>query len=241
MWSAILPPIKGCRTGKVLGYYKKEEEAMEARKDAMSSRHHESSDPNTQRRRLKSQRRKINRMHTVRALFGCIDGVRPHEKEHLHDQDDDVGIDKVKRFPKYSRAHAWHPAQHEKARLRKIENHDFFSGEAPPRQDDHEGQQLQQMENTSLPFLQQNKETRKRGNQMFLRHNMLDMGQRQRYDRLDRERRRHNGPTSYNNSFQRQHNMLKLFPGGIAGARRTKEMDAKEDSTVHGYNSAWHC
>ena len=237
MWSAILPPIKGCRTGKVLGYYKKEEEAMEARKHAMSSRRHESSDPNTQRRRLKSQRRKINRMHTVRALFGGIDSV-PHEKEH-------VRIDKVKRFPKYLREHAWHPAQQEKARLRKTENHDFYSGEAPPRHDDHEGltqqqqQKLQQIENTSLPFLQQNKE-RKRGNQMFLRHNMLDMGQRQRYDRLDRERRRHNGPTSYNNSFQRQHNMLELFPGGVAGARRTKEMDANEDG-VHGYNSAWHC
>ena len=169
-WSAAMSANRNDPRSKrtVIGYYKKEKEAIEARKQAMASRHTDISDAATKRKRQRDDRRKVNRMHTARTLMG-------HAPSTIEYQ----------------------PSTHKK---------------------------LPDLENTSLPLITgrtsystsmdlsmdyniSNNRTKK-GNRMFLRENMLDMTQLQRYDRLDRERRRFEGPASYNNAFQRQHSWL---------------------------------
>jgi hypothetical protein len=215
-WSAFIPPDKTDQRSKriVIGYYKKEKDAVEARRQAMHARHPNASDKATNRKRRRDERRKKNRMHTTKSImrgeyihynYPIDSNLNDHLNDHL----------KKKYHPKFKRGHAWLPQQQEKARDRLQHKVDFHSGEQPPKHDDYNHRhhyKLPHIENTSLQMGHDHYSLRrKNGNKMFLRHNMLDMTQRQRYDRLDRERLRWANnfcPASYNNSFQRQHSWL---------------------------------
>ena len=63
-------------------------------------------------------------------------------------------------------------------------------------EDHNSNNQQHQVEATSLPMI---RSAAPKTNRKFLRHNILDIHQKQRYDKLDRERRRYAGPASYNN------------------------------------------
>ena len=272
MWSAVLPASRpgdrGGRQDEVVGYFKREGEAIEARRRAISERAHayavarggsvgdaldkhaaaaaalgggSSSAIARRQRRRRDARIKKNRMHTARALMGNdLPGAyrdAPHGEDHR----------KARQFRKYVRNHAWHPQQLAGARDRLAETMDLQRGAKIPRHDDHgvdwggmdnRGVALAQsssfsprgglppIEATSLPLPPVSPRAK---NNKFQRHNLLDMEQKARFDRLDRDRRVRNGPLSYNAFGQRQHSWM-TYQAKLADARRRASMLALEET-----------
>jgi hypothetical protein len=170
-WSAAMSADRNDPRSKriVIGYYKKETEAIEARKQAMASRHTDTSDAATKRKRERDDRRKVNRMHTARTLMGDATSTIKYQPSAQH-----------KKLPDL-----------ENTSLPLITGRTSYSTSM----------------DVSMDYNISNNRTKK-SNKLFKRENMLDITQLQRYDRLDRERRRFEGPASYNNAFQRQHSWL---------------------------------
>ena len=206
-WSATIPPARNDPTAKkiVIGYYKKETTAIEARKQAMMARNKNVIDPATKRKRQRNERIKKNRMHTARAsIIQTRQPIESTGNKIFHG--------------KYQREHAWLPQQHQKHINRIKHTIDFHKGEVVQiRHDDHHSHhhgpyQLPEIENTSLQLGSNSITSKGNGNKIMMRKNMLDMHQLTRYARLDRERLRRNGPAAYNNMFQKQHRMVYVKP-----------------------------
>ena len=218
MWAAHLPPeLDGQHTSKlarmhetVVGYFVKEEEAVEARRKAMSERH---------KKRESMRGQSIMSSGRDPAKSSCpTNGMSRHwergqhrnKKNRMHVEE--VLSAKQRTFRKYNRDTAWHPLQHSKARDREAAKVDLHANEVIPTHDDHgayaceDQEHFKQIEATSLPPLPTSPRMgHKKDNRIFRRENLLDLDQMTRLSRLDRDRRANNGRMSYNNFARRKH------------------------------------
>lgn len=167
-WSAAMSANRNDPRSKriVIGYYKKETEAIEARKQAIAYAYRMHTARNGNEARQRDDRRKVNRMHTARTLMGNAPSTIEYQPSTKLPDLENTSLPLITGRTSYSTSM-----------------------------------------DVSMDYNISNNRTQK-SNRMFLRENMLDMAQLQRYDRLDRERRRYEGPASYNNAFQRQHSWL---------------------------------